>query len=196
MSVPQPALAAVILAGGKASRLSGVDKTQLEVGGRTLLRRALDAVAGAAPVVVVGPRRPIPDEVVWAREDPPGSGPLAGLAAGLAALPAEVFEVAVLAADLVGVTPATITRLRAALAADPAAGGALLVDRSGVRQWLLGVWRVPLLRNEMPPEPGGLPLRRVLGSLGPVEVAAEPGETADVDTPEDLERASSQQPHR
>jgi molybdopterin-guanine dinucleotide biosynthesis protein A len=188
-------LAAVILAGGKASRLSGVDKTQLEVGGRTLLRRALDAVAGASPVVVVGPRRDV-SGVVWTREDPPGSGPLAGLAAGLAALPDGVSEVAVLAADLVGVTPATIGRLRLALAADPHAGGAVLVDRAGVRQWLLGAWRVSLLRKEMPPDPRGLPLRHVLASLRPVEVVAGPGETADVDTPEDLERASSQQSHR
>jgi molybdopterin-guanine dinucleotide biosynthesis protein A len=188
--------AAVILAGGKASRLSGLDKAQLEVGGKTLLRTALDAVAGATPVVVVGPRREFAGDLVWAREDPPGSGPLAGLAAGLAAVPAEADEVAVLAADLVGVTPATIGRLRAALAATPEAGGAVLVDRAGVRQWLLGVWRISLLRKEMPPEPQGLPVRHVLGALRPVEVAAGPGETADVDTPEDLERVSSQQSHR
>ena len=189
-------LAAVILAGGKASRLSGVDKVALEVGGRTLLGRAIDAVGGAVPVVVVGPRREVSGDVVWTREEPPGSGPLAGLAAGLAELPAGVTEVVVLAADLVGVTPATIGRLRAALAARPEAGGAVLVDGAGVRQWLLGVWRFALLRKEMPAEVAGLPVRGVLGALRPVEVVAEPGEAADVDTPEDLERVSSQQPYR
>ena len=35
---------AIVLAGGKATRLDGADKTALVVGGRTLLERVLDAV--------------------------------------------------------------------------------------------------------------------------------------------------------
>ncbi|MER5393911.1 NTP transferase domain-containing protein, partial [Saccharopolyspora sp. NPDC002686] len=44
--------AAVVLAGGRARRLGGVDKVLLPVGGRTLLDRTLDAVAEADPLVV------------------------------------------------------------------------------------------------------------------------------------------------
>ena len=178
--------AAVILAGGRASRLSGVDKVAIEVAGRSLLRRALDAVAGAEPVVVVGPRRPLAGTVRWAREEPPGSGPLAGLAAGLAVLPAEIDEVAVLAADLLNVERSTVDRLRVALAGAGDAAGAVLVDRDGVRQWLIGVWRATELRRAMPADPAGGSLRAALGGRTLVEVPARPGEDADVDTAEDL----------
>ena len=50
---------AVILAGGAARRMGGVDKPGLRVGGRTMLERVVDAVRGAT-VVVVGPPRPHP----------------------------------------------------------------------------------------------------------------------------------------
>ncbi|HEU5475226.1 MAG TPA: NTP transferase domain-containing protein [Actinophytocola sp.] len=180
------AFAAVILAGGRASRMSGVDKVMIEVGGRTLLRRALDAVAGAEPVVVVGPARPVPGPVRWAREDPPGTGPLAGLAAGLAEVPPDTTEVAVLAADLLAAGLSTVDRLRAALRRAPDAAGALLVDQDGRRQWLIGVWRTGPLRRALPAEPAGRSLGSVLGALPVVEVAAGPGEAADLDTPNDL----------
>jgi molybdopterin-guanine dinucleotide biosynthesis protein A len=186
--------AAVTLAGGRASRLSGVDKVLLVSCGRTLLRVALDAVAGADPVVVVGPRRDVPDPVVWTREDPPGSGPLAALAAGHAVLPLGTNEVAVLAADLPNVSPSTVDRLRAAVG-DGA--GAVVVDGGGRRQWLVGVWRVDALRRVLPADPAGRSLHGVLGGLPVAEVAAEPGEAADVDTPDDLpDRGSSQRSHR
>ena len=47
--------AAVVLSGGGATRLDGADKAALEHDGRTLLDHALDAVAAAGEVVVVGP---------------------------------------------------------------------------------------------------------------------------------------------
>ena len=48
--------AAVLLTGGRGSRLGGVDKGALRLGGSTLLVRALDALEGV-PTVLVGPRR-------------------------------------------------------------------------------------------------------------------------------------------
>ncbi|MBZ6372429.1 MAG: DUF6457 domain-containing protein [Microbacterium hominis] len=48
---------AILLAGGRATRLGGIDKPLLEIDGRSLLQRALDAVAGCDPVVVAGPAR-------------------------------------------------------------------------------------------------------------------------------------------
>jgi molybdopterin-guanine dinucleotide biosynthesis protein A len=174
--------AAVIVAGGAGRRLSGMDKPAIEVGGRSLLAHAVAAVADAEDVVVVGPRRPLDRAVTWTREDPPGTGPLAALAAGLAAL-GQADEVAVLAADLPNVTLDTVRRLRAALA-DHA--GAVLVDHEGHRQWLLGVWRGKPLREAIPADPAGLSLGRTLGALPLVEVPAESGEANDVDTPGDL----------
>jgi len=171
--------AAIVLAGGAGRRLGGVDKAGVVLGGRTLLDRALAAVAGASKIVVVGPERDV-DGVVWTREDPPGGGPVAGLAAGLAAL-ADVDLVAVLAVDQPGVTASTVDRLRDAVGET----GAVLVD-DGHLQWLAGVWRTAVLTAAMPAETDGASLRSVLRPLAPVEVAAQPGEAYDVDTPEDL----------
>ncbi|HEX3648263.1 MAG TPA: NTP transferase domain-containing protein [Pseudonocardiaceae bacterium] len=177
---------AVLLAGGRGSRLGGRHKPGISVAGRTLLDRALDAVRGADAIVVVGPTRPVCGQVLWTMEQPRGGGPLAALAAGLTALPGEPDQIALLAADLTGVTAHTVDRLRAALAAG--ADGAVLSDASGHRQWLISVWRAAALRAALPAEPEGRSLRSVLAGLSVVEVPELPGESADVDTPADLAR--------
>jgi molybdopterin-guanine dinucleotide biosynthesis protein A len=180
--------AAVVLAGGAARRLGGVDKPGLRLGAFTLLDRALFATGAAKPLVAVGPERPTERTVRWCREEPAGGGPVAALAAGLADLPADI-EVAVLAADLAEIGPDTVTGLRFALARNPEADGALLVDANGRRQWLTGVWKINALRAALPAEPAGAALHAVLGRLRVVEVPARAGEAMDVDTPEDLDKA-------
>src|SRR5215470_4882128 len=72
----------VVLAGGRARRLGGVDKPALVVGERSMLDTVLLACDGAAGIVVVGPPRPTVVDVRWTREDPPHGGPLAALVAG------------------------------------------------------------------------------------------------------------------
>lgn len=180
------ALAGIVLAGGAARRLSGVDKPMLDVGGKPLLRHAVDALAAADPVIVVGPERAGVTGVRWTREDPPGGGPVAALAAGLAALTRPEL-VAVLAGDLAAVRKSTVERLLAALGD---ADGAVLVDADGKQQWLLGVWRTAKLRAAMPAEPANFPLRKVFGALEVVAVPERAGEGADIDTPEDRLRHS------
>lgn len=180
---------ALVLAGGSARRLGGVDKPGLLVGGSSLLDRVLSAVTGAGRVVVVGPRRPTATPVRWVREDPPGGGPAAALAAGLPVLQAE--WVAVLAADLPFLDVVTVDRLRAA-AMD--GDGALLVDQDGRDQLLLGVWRTAALRDALPAHPAGARIAVVLDALRAVRLpvaAAGPGAHPwqDVDTDEDLSRA-------
>ncbi|MFR9731610.1 molybdenum cofactor guanylyltransferase [Saccharopolyspora sp. MS10] len=176
--------AAVVLAGGRSRRLGGVDKLALPTRGGTLLDHTLAAVRGCAPIVVVGPRRSVAADVRWTREDPPGSGPLAGLSAGLAEVPFARGAVAVLAADHPGIGPETVARLRRAVIGP----GAVLVDDSGRTQWLLGVWRIEELRAAMPGEVRDRPARALFGALDPVRVPAVGAEAADVDTPEDLHR--------
>jgi molybdopterin-guanine dinucleotide biosynthesis protein A len=176
--------AGIVVAGGSARRLSGVDKPALSVGGKPLLARAIHALDGADRVIAVGPRRPGFD-VVWTREPVPGTGPVAALAAGLAFVPEDVEAVVVLAADLPGVRRSTVDRLVAAIGAGD---GAVLVDAAGQRQWLLGAWRVPALRAALPATVENASLRRVLGGLVVAELPAERGEADDIDTPEDLER--------
>ncbi|GGY42406.1 molybdenum cofactor guanylyltransferase [Streptomyces omiyaensis] len=77
---------AVVLAGGAARRLGGVDKPGVRVGGRALLDRVLAACAGARATVVVGDPRPTVRPVRWTREERIGSGPVAALDAGATAL--------------------------------------------------------------------------------------------------------------
>lgn len=87
-----PAVDLIVLAGGRGSRLGGTFKPAVEVAGRSLLARVLDARALARRVVVVGPDAardaagPQPVPLIWALEDPPFGGPVAGIVAGLAAL--------------------------------------------------------------------------------------------------------------
>ena len=77
----RPAVDLVVLAGGRGERLGGADKAALLVDGRTLLERVLEVDLGGR-VVVVGDT-PVPDGVHRTLEDPPGGGPVAGIAAGL-----------------------------------------------------------------------------------------------------------------
>ena len=174
----------IVLAGGSARRLSGVDKPGLFVGGKPLLARAIAALADAERVIAVGPRRPGFD-VVWTREREPGAGPVAALAAGLEFVPEDVELVALLAADLPGVRKSTVDRLLAAVGGED---GAVLVDATGARQWLLGAWRVSALRAALPDPLENAALRRMLAGLSVAEVEARPGEADDIDTPADLER--------
>ena len=126
---------AVVLAGGAGRRLDGADKPALEIGGRSMLAHVLGAVAGARRRIVVGPRREIDEDVRWCREDPPGGGPVAGLAV---ALPLSVHDiVVVLAADLPWIAPAVPLLIAGAADGDVAA----LADSSGRINFLAAAWR-------------------------------------------------------
>jgi molybdopterin-guanine dinucleotide biosynthesis protein A len=174
--------AAVILTGGTGSRLGGTDKATLRHAGRTLLEHALGAVAAADEVVVVGPEVATEAPVRFVREDPPGGGPLAGLAAGTAALADACDLVVVLAVDMPHVTAATVERLRAAASE---VGAAWLADADGRRQ-LAGAIRPELV--PLPDRARDLPMRMLMSSGSSRAVPALGDEAADVDTWTDLAR--------
>jgi molybdopterin-guanine dinucleotide biosynthesis protein A len=184
---------ALILAGGAGSRLGGADKPALQVAGRSLLDRVVDACSGCSRVVVVGPPRTTSRQVLTVREEPPGGGPVAALGAGLPLV--EAAHVALLAADLPFVTADVLELLEAQLS--ETADGALLVDPDGRDQLLLGVWRASALRSalESVGDPSGQPLGRLLRRLSVVRVPASALSAADArawrdcDTPEDLHEA-------
>ncbi|MGW3203847.1 NTP transferase domain-containing protein [Streptomyces sp. NPDC001135] len=179
---------AVVLAGGAARRLGGADKPGLRVGGRALLDRVLTACAGARTTVVVADRRPTARPVRWAREEPPGAGPVAALAAGLGLTTAE--HTVVLSADLPFLRPDTLRRLLTALGGT-GAEGALLTDADGRDQPLVAAYRTAALRRELaalasgPDGLTGLPLRRLTGTLRLTRVP-DPLASFDCDTWDDI----------
>ncbi|SDP40285.1 Molybdopterin-guanine dinucleotide biosynthesis protein A [Nakamurella panacisegetis] len=183
---------AVILAGGSGRRLGDVDKPGLLVAGSTLLDTAIRAVAPAL-TVVVGPPRELPPGVRQTRESPAGGGPAAGLVAGLAALadalPAPDDLVAVLAADLPGISAEAIDELTGAMrTADRT--GVVLADPDGRQQYLAGIWRWSALRAAAGSRESwhNGRLSDLLGPLIAGVVNANRTTTADIDTPDDLRR--------
>ena len=184
-------VAAVVLAGGTSSRLGGADKASIELAGVTLLERALAATMTAVEVVVLGDQVPTSRPVTWAMEDPRGGGPAAGLLVGLHRFARPPGLVQVLAVDMPRVTAGTFARLADALAAEPEADGALLVDATGRRQPLCGLYRRDALLRAAPDaveDWHGLAMHRLLAGTQLLEVAAYGGEERDIDTWEDLRR--------
>ncbi|MFF5534569.1 NTP transferase domain-containing protein [Streptomyces cinerochromogenes] len=179
---------AVVLAGGAARRLGGADKPGLRVGGRALLDRVLGACAGAATTVVVAAPRPTARPVRWAREEPPGGGPVAALEAGLRLTTAA--HTVVLSADLPFLQAATLRRLLTAVQ-DTGADGALLTDGNGRDQPLVAAYRTAALRRELTALAAahdglaGLPLRRLTGALKLTRVP-DPLASFDCDTWDDI----------
>ncbi len=181
---------AVVVAGGSARRMGGVDKLALEVGGRTLLDRVLAAVVPLCDeVVVVGPPRPTVGGVTFTIEEAPGGGPVPAVAAGLAAVD-QAATVVLLAADLPLLTTAHLERLFAALSQTSEGETAAAVDERGRLHPLLAVHRGPALGarlERMGPALAGLPAARL---LPPATVSVELGgdATLNVNRPADLER--------
>ncbi len=102
--------AGVVLCGGRSMRM-GMDKASVELGGTTLLQRALERLgavcepvliaAGELPIAVAG-HRSVPDATA-------GAGPLGGIVAALRATPHPLL--AVVAVDLAWLDPHLIVLL-------------------------------------------------------------------------------------
>jgi molybdopterin-guanine dinucleotide biosynthesis protein A len=174
----------VVLPGGTGARLGGADKASIEIGGMTLLERALDALLDIDDVVVVGEPVRTSRPVTFTREDPAGGGPAAGLLAGLRAFAVRPEWVVVLAVDMPGVTAATVRRITAAQHRD----GAVLVDAEGRRQPLCAVYVTDSLAANAPSyeQEHGLSIRRLVDGLDLGEAPAEGIEARDVDSWQDL----------
>ena len=184
-------LAAIILAGGRATRLGGAPKPLLRIGGVTLLQTAVDAAAaaGCRPIVVAGPAVGEDPRLTWVREDPPFGGPAAAIVAALPRI--ATAEVLLLAADLPRAREAAIAVLESAALAAPV-DGLCLADESGRPQWLAGVYRTSALRRaagRLAASGAGASMRDLLADLEIATVRAPAGSTDDIDTWEDLEAA-------
>ncbi len=192
--------AAIVLAGGSGRRVGGADKAAMVLEGTTLLDRALHAADAASAVVVVGPHRDLPAAVLQTREQPAGGGPVAAVAAGLAALTAAPIAdsapsfsarrpcpelVLVLACDMPFLDAAAVDRVVTAVRDD--SDGAAYVDSDGRRQHLAAAYRTESLERALaaidPVE--GAAMRDLTNGLTIIEIEADPETTRDFDTWDD-----------
>lgn len=192
-------VAGIVLAGGGSQRM-GVDKCMLDLGGRTLLQRAIDSLEVVADevVAVTRPGRPppplhSPGSLYHAVDSVTDGGPLVGILAGLEATSAPV-AVAV-ACDLPFVRPELLRLLL-----DRVDAGARFVVPvyEGQPQLLCSAWRgdaAPLLRARV--EAGDRAVHAMLDALDAElvppevwrEVDPEGRSFVNVNTPEDLAEA-------
>lgn len=171
----------------------GVDKAGLRLDGRTLLQRAVDACQSCRHVVVVAPAASVAGinspgasfSVVL--EDPPLGGPVAGIDAGLRALPEgdAVATVLVLAVDLAD-PDAVVRTLTAGADTGGWVDGVALADDEGWLQGMAALYR----RGSLEAALAGLEtvrdvsVQRLIRRLDLTPVSAGDAVTADVDTPE------------
>lgn len=141
-------------------------------------------------VVVVGPEDLPSMPVLRTREDPPFSGPAAGIVAGLDTLdrarPTPDWTL-LLACDMPAVRPAVVALLNAAATAPPEHRGIVVID-DGRLQPLAGIYRTDALREAVRDQPSvNRSVRSLVGTLWDAELPLS-GVTDDVDTWDDVDR--------
>jgi molybdenum cofactor cytidylyltransferase len=189
------AIAAVVLAAGRSSRMGGPNKLLAEIGGKPLVRMVVDAVLAsrARPVVVVtGHQRDkveaalagLPVKFVHNPHFADGLG--TSLKAGIAALPAEADGAIVCLGDMPQVDAALIDRLIGAF--DPDHGALVVLPTIDGKRGNPVVWSRRFFPDLMAVE-GDVGARYLIGRY--TEAVAEVPLTGtaaltDVDTPEAL----------
>jgi molybdopterin-guanine dinucleotide biosynthesis protein A len=189
---------AIVLAGGRSSRLDSVPKSGLRYGEQTLLTRAVAAVGVARYIVVVGEAdaATLPSSVQMTREDPPFGGPAAGIAAGLAVLGGSSDFVIALACDMPHAGSAVAALIEQV---EATTDGAIAVDGDR-RQPLAAIYRTSSLAAAVAQAGDnldGLSMFRLIASLSLAPISVPTGSTDDVDTWVDAARfgiAHSTQP--
>ncbi|PVE19110.1 molybdenum cofactor guanylyltransferase [Arthrobacter sp. Bz4] len=183
---------AVVLSGGRSSRLGGTPKAHLELNGQSLLDLTCQAAAAARRIVVVGPddvdgatfrAQPVSREFV--RESPPFGGPAAALAAAVDHLQDDSTPwLLVLACDMPRIAEAIPSLLKAAV--DRPDSSAMAHD-GGRDQPLAALYRFADLRlavQEIHASGGAqnLSMKALLARVQWRAIDVRPGSTADVDT--------------
>ncbi|MFM8495327.1 MAG: molybdenum cofactor guanylyltransferase [Planctomycetia bacterium] len=221
----RPAAIGLVLAGGASSRMqpkapSGreqvapVRKEWLDLGGRTLLDRVVDAVAAetSRTIVVAAPGRPLPPLAHPAQvvhDSQPGSGPLTAILDGLDAIGPAADEqlVFICSCDVPGVKPTLIRWLidrAVATGADwvvPQVAGHPQVLVSVIRRSIRGRIAAWLAAGRRDPRGLVASLERdnaaridVVGEQDLAAIDPELRSFSDVDTPEDLAALTRQLP--
>jgi molybdopterin-guanine dinucleotide biosynthesis protein A len=151
-----------------------------------MLLRVLSAVRHADRRVVVGPVRDGVADVLWTREEPPGGGPVAAVAAGARLVTADV--VVVLAADLPWIGDG-VAALMDGLAMRPECDAAML-ETDGRSNPLAAAWRRSALTAALAALPvlPGTAMKTLYRAVTVRPVVDRMGWGVDCDTWADLER--------
>lgn len=181
---------ALILAGGRSTRLDSIPKAALIYRGKTLLENTVSAVSEFRTVVVGGVAADsLPAGVLVCREEPPFGGPAAAVGAGLDALEAGTASgsdfTIVLACDMPGVADVVPPLLRALEGS--AADGVITVDAEGRPQPLAAAYRTARLRlaverRRRAGSLSGLSMFQLIRELTLVDLPIVDRRTSDVDT--------------
>jgi molybdopterin-guanine dinucleotide biosynthesis protein A len=106
---------AMVLCGGRSTRM-GASKALLPFGPESMLQRVVRLLAEVvSPIVVVAaveqPLPELPRQVIIARDEQEGRGPLEGLRAGLKALPSDIEAAYVTGCDVPLLEPAFVREM-------------------------------------------------------------------------------------
>lgn len=181
-----------LLAGGRGTRLGGVDKAWLRRDGRPQVQRLAERVRGEVEAVLVSSNGdPAPFAALGfacVADATPGLGPVGGLAALAGAC--RTPWLLTLPVDLVSVNDCLLRSLRAA-----GGEGAWAEDDDG-RQPLVALWQVDALRAALPAalDSGDLSVRGLQARLDMSGVAFEGLRFGNLNTPADLEAAGYRAP--
>lgn len=176
-----------LLAGGRATRLDGLDKAWLKRGGVPQVLRLAGRVAGEVDAVLVSanrsPERYAAQGLVAVPDRSPGLGPLAGLDALSAAC--KTPWLLTLPVDLVSVNDCLLRSLRAA-----GGHGAWAEDDDG-RQPLVALWSTVALRAALPAslDSRDLSVRTLQARIGMTGVRFAGLRFGNLNTPGDLAAA-------
>jgi len=182
-------IAALILAGGRGTRLGGVDKAFVALGGQTLIAHLLGRLAPQVAPIAISANgdasrfddfglKVLPDELA-------GRGPLAGVAAGLE-WATEIGAEALLTVpvDTPFIPPDLLERL---------APGPSVAMYAGRQHHLVALWPVAFLPGleRFVAAPGAYKVRDALTLCGArqVEFEGESDPFVNINTPEDLASA-------
>lgn len=182
-----PEVTAIVLCGGGSSRF-GADKLVQALGGTTVLGHVVDSLPRSWLLVAVGDERALDRPVTWVREEPPDGGPLAGIAAGIAATTTEF--VVVLGGDM-PFAGASAQQLVADLVVthDDDVVGVCARGDDGRDNPLLAAYRTDAVRAALPEVTRNGRARLLLDRLPHHWRAVAEADLLDVDTPAGLEVA-------
>ena len=180
-------LSVIVLTGGSSRRM-GSDKASLNFGPGTLLQFQLNQIPNNIPIIVVGDVADAGSDVLFTRENPPGSGPVAAIAAGLELV--TTAGVLLLAVDAPFAAPHVLT-----LNLTPGHDAIVPKDLNGKAQYLAGLYRSDSLRHALEKlgSPKNRSMRELISHLPAVEFIELNSDNAhdfvDLDTLEDVTHA-------